>query len=259
MKLSIAFGILLGIFSCSWFSDDILSNAEIEENAIDSLHNPSDTLIINNPNDSIMNETVNELSFLALGDSYTIGEGVTEAERWPVQLVSRLKQDSLVFSELKIIARTGWTTDELQAAIVKEQPKKNYQLVSLLIGVNNQYRKYPINEYPIEFRNLLTQAIEFAGGDTARVFVVSIPDYGVTPFGKSRNDPNIGREIDSYNTLAANIAQEYGVQYFNITDISRKAAYDLSLVASDNLHPSGKMYSEWVDLIHPWVRAQLKD
>ena len=183
-----------------------------------------------------------DLQFLALGDSYTIGESVAESERWPMLLVDSLATRGITVSKPVIIATTGWRTDELQNA-VDSHPEGTYDLVSLLIGVNDQYQGKPIEDYPDNFRSLLETAIERAAGKRENVFVVSIPDYGFTPFGEANRD-KIYEELDEYNRLNRSIAEEYGITYFNITDISR--AEDPSLVAEDNLHPSGKQYALWV-------------
>lgn len=189
-------------------------------------------------------------SYLALGDSYTIGESVGEAMRWPVQLVDRLNNANYDFkiAAPKIIATTGWTTQELKAAVAEEKPARDYDFVSLLIGVNNQYRKYPLSDYPSEFESLLKIAIEHAGGDKNKVIVVSIPDYGYTPFGQPRQS-EISKGIDDYNNINKRISKKYGVKYYNITPISRNGLKYTDLVADDKLHPSGKQYSLWVDFI----------
>jgi lysophospholipase L1-like esterase len=184
--------------------------------------------------------------FLALGDSYTIGESVAEDLRWPVQLVAALNAKGHSFSEPEIIATTGWRTDDLKRAIETKKPEKNYDLVSLLIGVNNQYQGRSAKDYAPEFEELLKMAIAFAGGKKDRVFVVSIPDYGFTPFGKD-NQQGISKAIDEFNDVNRRIAEKCGVTYVNITDISRNGFSDPSLVATDGLHPSGKMYSQWVE------------
>lgn len=198
------------------------------------------------------------ISYLALGDSYTIGESVIELGRWPVQLVQRLIDSGHVVKTPRIIAKTGWTTDELKGAINDENISKTYDFVSLLIGVNNQYREYPVEQQEKEFEELLQMAINFAGKDTSRVFVVSIPDYGVTPFGQNGDPEKIASEIDLYNEINLKISKKYKVRYFNITPISREAANDSDLIANDGLHPSGLMYRKWVDLIFPWVRHELR-
>lgn len=186
--------------------------------------------------------------FLALGDSYTIGQDVPEADRWPVQLAERLQNLGVEVEELKIIARTGWRTDDLLNAIAAENPAENYNLVSLLIGVNNQYQRKDMAVYPVEFRQLLIKAIQLGGGNKAGVFVLSIPDYGYTPFGAS-NQTTISAEINEYNRINREIANEFGVAYFDITPISRQALAKPEYLASDQLHPSGEMYARWVDLM----------
>ncbi|GAB4247358.1 MAG: SGNH/GDSL hydrolase family protein [Ekhidna sp.] len=195
-----------------------------------------------------------EFTFLALGDSYTIGEAVEESERWPVQLTRRLKEDSINVTT-RVIATTGWTTDELQKALVVEDLDKEYDLVSLLIGVNNQYRGYDEDQYEKEFKELLHKAVELAGGNPYHVFVISIPDYGVTPFAAEKElDPEkIAHELDSYNAIAEKIATLSDVHFFNITPESRAAKTDSTLIASDGLHPSGKMYEMWVDEVYKFV------
>lgn len=201
----------------------------------------------------------NEISYLALGDSYTIGESVAENLRWPVQLAEQLNNSGFSVDEPKIIATTGWTTDELQNAINKENPVTDYDLVSLLIGVNNQYRGYPINQYKKEFKELLQQAISFADGKAENVFVVSIPNYGVTPFGMQKGEDRIRKELLVYDSIADSISSEFNIPFINITPVSEKAKEDSSYIASDQLHPSGKQYSEWVDLILPRVKKIISD
>jgi len=186
------------------------------------------------------------VKYLALGDSYTIGESVAENERWPVQLTEALRKKGKNIEAPKIIATTGWRTDNLANAINIAKLKEEYGMVSLLIGVNNQYQGKPITQFTKEFEELLQTSIRLAGGKKENVFVVSIPDYGYTPFGKSKQE-KISRELDEYNKLSREITQKYGVKYFYITDISRKD--DRGLVAEDGLHPSGKQYGQWVELI----------
>ncbi len=188
------------------------------------------------------------LRFLALGDSYTIGQGVPAEDRWPVQLAERLQKQGVALEELKIIARTGWRTDDLLYAVAAENPDANYNLVSLLIGVNNQYQRKDIAVYPVEFRQLLSKAIELAGGRKTGVFVLSIPDYGYTPFG-AESRATISAEINEYNRINREIANEFGIAYFDITPISREVLAKPEYLASDQLHPSGEMYARWVDLM----------
>ncbi|MCB0489501.1 MAG: SGNH/GDSL hydrolase family protein [Cyclobacteriaceae bacterium] len=188
------------------------------------------------------------LKYLALGDSYTIGESVAEKERWPVQLAEQLRAKGFEIDNPRIIATTGWRTDNLKNGINIAQIKDTYNLVSLLIGVNNQYQGKPVDQYAIEYEDLLKTAIAFAGGNKEKVFVVSIPDYGFTPFGKPKQE-KISKELDEFNEVNRRITESYGIQYFNITDISRQGLNDPELVASDGLHPSGKQYKLWVDRI----------
>lgn len=188
------------------------------------------------------------LKYLALGDSYTIGESVAEGERWPVQLAAQLRGIGIEIDNPRIIATTGWRTDNLKNAINIAQIKETYDLVSLLIGVNNQYQGKPVDQYAVEYEDLLKTAIALAGGNKAKVFVVSIPDYGFTPFGKPKQE-KISKELDEFNEVNKRITESYGIQYFNITDISRDGLDDPELVASDGLHPSGKQYGLWVDRI----------
>jgi lysophospholipase L1-like esterase len=187
-------------------------------------------------------------TYLALGDSYTIGEAVSAAESFPYQLKEALLKQGHPVESLKIIAQTGWTTAELQTAIAAETLASSYDLVTLLIGVNNQYRGYALANYSAEFEQLLKQAIAFAGDDIEQVRVLSIPDWGVTPFAQKegRVAEQVAKEIDTFNAAAQEISEKLGVVFINITPHSRLAATDLNLLASDGLHPSGKMYAEWV-------------
>ena len=198
------------------------------------------------------------LQYLALGDSYTIGESVKEEERFPVQLVDSLRERGYAFSDPKIIAQTGWRTDNLMNAIIAENITDTFDIVSLLIGVNNQYQGKTAEEYRQPFRALLEQAISFAGGDTSKVFVISIPDYGVTPFGSNGNPQQIAQEIDEFNAVNLEVADSLNITYFNITPITRQAATDQTLTANDGLHPSGKMYRLWVELMLEEVELKIK-
>lgn len=186
--------------------------------------------------------------FLALGDSYTIGESVSVNNRWPVQLTDSLHRRGVDCSQPKIVATTGWRTDDLKKAMSKARLKPKYNLVSLLIGVNNYYQGRTSEQYAPEFEELLRQAIQLAGGKKTSVFVLSIPDYGYTPFGKD-NQQKISAGIDAFNAINKSISEKLGVKYYSITAISRRGLDEPDLVALDGLHPSGKMYSEWVELI----------
>ena len=187
-------------------------------------------------------------TYLALGDSYTIGEAVSAAESFPYQLKDALVKQGHPVESIQMIAQTGWTTDELQVAIDAARLSPPYDLVTLLIGVNNQYRGYSVANYCVEFEQLLRQAIAFVGADTERVRVLSIPDWGVTPFAQKegRVADKVAKEIDAFNAAAQEISENLGVVFIRITPHSRLAATDLSLLAPDGLHPSGKMYAHWV-------------
>ena len=200
------------------------------------------------------------VDFLALGDSYTIGEGVGDEQRWPVQLAADLRARGIAIAHPHIIARSGWSTDELAAAIDEEQAQEQllprYGLVSLLIGVNDQYRGRAVADYAAPFSRLLERAIGFAGGDPARVLVVSIPDWGVTPFAQAsgRDRAHIASEIDAYNAVAAGICQARGVSWVDVTDLTRRSDLAHELVA-DGLHPSAGMYALWAERIRDKLRA----
>jgi lysophospholipase L1-like esterase len=198
------------------------------------------------------------MRFLALGDSYTIGESVPPADRWPVQLAARLRGGGLPVDDPLIIATTGWTTDELMAGIDQANPGGAYDLVSLLIGVNNQYRGRDPEEYRQQFMALLNRAIAFAGGSPSRVIVLSIPDWGVTPFAAGRDRVEVARAIDRFNAINREETARLGANYVDVTPISRRAADDPALIAEDGLHPSGKMYADWAELAFPVAREALK-
>jgi lysophospholipase L1-like esterase len=187
------------------------------------------------------------LSYLALGDSYTIGESLPLEDNFPHQTVALLRKKRMLIADPEIVAKTGWTTDELTDAITKLSLKSNYDYVSLLIGVNNQYRGRDIATYQKDFEQLLLQAIQFAGGKHQHVFVLSIPDWGATPFAEGRDRKKIESEVDQFNAANLKIAQQYKVQYLEITVGTREAKQDISLVAEDKLHPSKKEYARWAE------------
>jgi lysophospholipase L1-like esterase len=197
------------------------------------------------------------IRILALGDSYTIGQGVETEARWPMQLAERLQTEGLTVAEPELIARTGWTTDELSEAIARQTPEGPYQLVTLLIGVNNQYRGYPIAEYRAEFESLLATAIHLAENEPARVVVLSIPDWGATPFAREQDQARIRAEIEAFNAENRQASEQAGVHYVDVTPLSRLAQANPALLASDGLHPSGEMYAAWVELLLPVTRSAL--
>lgn len=198
-----------------------------------------------------------QFRYLALGDSYTIGESVEVEERFPNQLAVLLANEGITV-EVKTIARTGWTTDELWQGIQAETLSPPYDMVSLLIGVNNQYRGRSIEEYREGFVFLLNKAIEYAGGNIKHIIVFSIPDWGVTPFAYGRDTTKIATEIDAFNQVNLEESQKAGVHYVDITPISRLALNDKGLIASDGLHPSGSMYAQWAQLALPVASEILK-
>jgi len=186
------------------------------------------------------------ITYLALGDSYTIGTGIAEDNNYPNQLTDTLTARGYTFDTTAVIATNGWTTTDLLNGIEKADPISDYDLVSLLIGVNNQYQGLDMELYETEFMELLSQAISFAGGDTSKVIVLSIPNYGVTPFGQSRNPVVIRQELEIYNSIAEEFTLDYGIPFIDVTSISELAENDSTLLAPDNLHPSAKMYAMWV-------------
>ena len=199
--------------------------------------------------------------YLALGDSYTIGEMVAPPDNFPGQVYAMMKNDTVDFQPARIIAKTGWATDELETGIIAvnnaEPLRSSYDFVSLLIGVNNQYRGRSVESYKPEFEELLKKAIRYADNRADRVVVLSIPVWGVTPFANGRDRAQIAREIDAYNAANKLVAEQYNVHYINITPWTREAAADNSLLASDGLHPSGKEYKRWATAISAFFKSKL--
>ena len=195
--------------------------------------------------------TAVQQSYLALGDSYTIGESVSQAQSFPYLLVSKLNSRGKNFQAPRVIARTGWTTNDLQKAVTAANITKKYDFVSLLIGVNNQYQGLSKTTYRTQFKDLLNRAIIYSGGKPKHVAVISIPDWGQTPFGKKsgRDRQKITEDIAAFNAINKAEANARGVIYTDITTISNKVTADPSLVAQDGLHYSGKMHALWVDAI----------
>jgi lysophospholipase L1-like esterase len=200
-----------------------------------------------------------KLRFLALGDSYTIGEGVNGEGRWPAQLARALRDGGMSIAEPQIIAKTGWTTSELDAAIDAAAPQGTYSMVTLLIGVNDQYRGQSVESYRPKFRALLQRAIAFAAGKAGQVIVLSIPDWGVTPFARDRDTAAIRREIDAFNQANRDEAEAFGARYVDITPETRAAGSDAAMLASDGLHPSAAMYERWVRLVLPVARVSISE
>jgi lysophospholipase L1-like esterase len=199
-------------------------------------------------------------SFLALGDSYTIGEAVGEKDRWPVQLAARLRERGIAIDPARIVARTGWTTDELSSAMDDTTFAPPYALVTLMIGVNNQFRGRDLAQYRVQFGVLLVRAIQLAGNDASRVIVLSIPDWGATPFGhgSGRDLAQVSTQIDAFNAAAHAQTSARGAAWVDVTPVSREVAHDPTLAAHDGLHPSAGMYARWVDLLLPIAEARLR-
>lgn len=189
------------------------------------------------------------MKYLALGDSYTIGELVPSKDNFPNQTVSILNKQNIDIKLDKIIAVTGWTTGELNAAIAEAKPDNDYEWVTLLIGVNNQYRGQDIELYEKEFKDLLNQSISFANGQASRVIVLSIPDWGMTPFNTKRDVNKTSEEIDAYNAINKNWAEKMGCWYLDITPFTREHAQDEEYLTEDKLHLTGKMYKIWAEQI----------
>jgi acyl-CoA thioesterase I len=200
------------------------------------------------------------ISYLALGDSYTIGEAVDSTHRWPVQLADSLRRiHHLRVDEPQIVATTGWTTNELQHGIDKANLKDKYELISLLIGVNNQYRGYAFEQFEKEYEVLIKWAIQHSVHGASGIFAVSIPNYGVTPFGQARGEDTIRAELLAYDAKAKEICQRFGIPFFDITPISELTKDNPTFIADDQLHPSGLQYTEWVRSFASQVAELISD
>lgn len=195
---------------------------------------------------------------LALGDSYTVGEGVAVDDAWPARLAAMLRAHAIPVASPRIIARTGWTTDELSAGIDAADLDRSYDLVTLLIGVNDQYRGKSADTYRRPFHALLERAIGFAAGTPRRVIVISVPDWSVTAFAAGHDRARIAAEIDGFNRVNYDEAMRAGVHYVDITGVSRRAAKEADLTASDGLHPSARMYEAWLELVFPAAVAAVR-
>ena len=204
------------------------------------------------------NNPTRPLRILTLGDSYTVGEGVEKEASWPAQLAAALEAGGYPGSEVDIVARTGWTTADLLRGLDNFDTVRSYDLVFLQIGVNNQYQMLPIRTYQAEFRELLSLAIGLAGENPRQVIVLSIPDWGVTPFAEGLNPANIAAQINRYNNLNLLEASKAGVGYVDVTPLSREAASNLTLLAKDSLHPSSLMYASWIEEMFPLVVEALE-
>lgn len=201
----------------------------------------------------MLNVAPTPVRWLALGDSYTIGEGVAETDGWPELLAKRLRAAGVEIADPRIIATTGWTTDELSTGMDIAEPLGNWDLVSLLIGVNNHYRGRSVADYHGDFHALLKRAIARAGDRPGRVLVLSIPDWGVTPFAfaQGRDAAQIAGELDAYNAVAAELCESHGVAFVDITPVSRARGGEPAMVVDDGLHPSAAMYALWTEVALP--------
>lgn len=196
------------------------------------------------------------MKYLALGDSYTIGESLPFEQNFPSQVVEILKSDSITIELDKLIAVTGWTTDELAIEIAKQKPHFEYDWVTLLIGVNNQYRGRSVEEYEWQFYALLSQAVLFAKGNPKRVIVLSIPDWGLTPFNKDRDKIQTSQEIDEFNDVNRKIAQHFACHYVDVTTSTRAHCQDGKFLAEDGLHYSAQEYNIWATSVAEIIRAE---
>ena len=198
-----------------------------------------------------------QYTYLALGDSYTIGESVALQESFPYQTVQLLRKQGLLFHAPEIIAKTGWTSFELAEQLLHTRLQEQYDFVSLLIGVNNQYRQLAADDFAADFAFLLKKAIHLAGNDPERVMALSIPDWGVTPFAAKSGRSHISGDIDQFNSICESVANNHAVGFIDITSESRKAASDNSLLAGDLLHYSGKAYGVWAEKISAWIKSSV--
>jgi len=221
-------------------------------------HRATPNIDRNDTTSVVITPSGSQKKYLALGDSYTIGQSVAATERYPVQATISLRTMGINMADAEIIATTGWTTQDLWGAIKDKPVNPSYDMVTLLIGVNNQYQGRSLSEYKTQFTALLQRSIGLAGGKTDRVIVISIPDYSVTPFARYADREKIAQEIDSFNAANQQIAGDYRVKYLNVTEESRKAAFDNSLIAGDSLHFSGKEYTAWSSMLVPLMKQSLQ-
>jgi lysophospholipase L1-like esterase len=228
----------------------VINNRDTTMNSNDSTNTDSTGNV-----DTIHNNTY---TWLALGDSYTIGESVIEDERFPAQTISILKNKNIFFKTPEYIATTGWTTLNLLDAMAKKNPQSAYDVVSLLIGVNDQYQHFDTSGYRIHFTQCLEKAIALAGNKPNHIFVLSIPDYSVTPFAHNSDTAQIRKELDEFNAKKKEITLSYNISYTDITPLTREAKNDSSLIANDGLHPSGKEYAKWAELLAQEIEKVLK-
>ncbi len=233
----------------------ILSCTKQQINTGNTIYNPPPN------NDTTMTDTSshkNNSTWLALGDSYTIGQSVSEQERFPAQTIALLKPGNILFTDPEYIAVTGWTTQNLLDGIEQKNPQGPFDVVSLLIGVNDQYQHLDTAGYRIRFTTCLNEAIELAGNKKEHVFVLSIPDYSVTPFAENMDTVQVRKDIDAFNAINKAITLSYNISYTEITTLTSEAKNDNTLIADDGLHPSGKEYGKWAELLAPQIKNVLQ-
>ena len=245
------------VISCTKQSGLVISNSSGITTNTDTTMTDTTTNIDTTANADTSLNTGN-YSWLALGDSYTIGESVNEDERFPAQTISLLKNDSVFIKQPQYIATTGWTTLNLLDAIATQHPQGPFDIVTLLIGVNDQYQHFDTGSYRIHFIQCLQNAIALAGNKKDHVFVLSIPDYSVTPFAQHSDTMQIRKDIDAFNAINKAITKSFNISYTDITPFTREAKNDVSLIAGDGLHPSGKEYAKWAALLAPEIAKVLK-
>jgi len=246
---------LIGIFLLFTFFATLACKKEKESSTAIGPRNTSDTMT-NKDTTAIV--PITGLKFLALGDSYTIGQNVDQQERFPAQTVNLLKKQQIEVADVEYIATTGWTTTNLLSAIEVQKPAKDFDIVTLLIGVNNQYQQGDAAVYRKEFAALLDLAVNFAKGKKPRVFVLSIPDYSATPYVRAEDKASVSRQIDDFNAINREVTTRSNITYLDITPSSKLAANDSSLIADDGLHPSGKEYAVWASLLAPAIKKALQ-
>lgn len=197
-------------------------------------------------------------TFLALGDSYTIGESVPLFENFPYQVVQLMRKEKYHFQAPEIVAKTGWTSNELAEHILHNVLNDQYDFVTLLVGVNNQYRGLAIKDFENDFEFLLNKAIHLAGNKSNRVMVLSIPDWGYTPFANGKEIQKISKEIDEYNEVCSNIAKKVKTHFINITDETRAEKNNLQALANDRLHYSKSTHLRWAEKVSSIMKQELK-
>ena len=208
--------------------------------------------------DTTATEPATGAKYLALGDSYTIGQSVRETERFPSQTVQLLRAQNINLRGVEYIATTGWTTTNLLSALRLQKPEKDFDIVTLLIGVNDQYQQTGTTGYGERFSALLNIAVDLAGGRKSRVFVLSIPDYSVTPFVPQEEKALVSMQTEQFNAINKEITLQNNITYIDITPATREAANDASLIANDGLHPSAKEYAVWANMLAPLIKKVLQ-